>query len=220
MNVNTVYQIVKDRLNKGSTSFNQNISERQFVFAFNKMQLHWMNTRIKLDEADQNIQESLQQFIIEKESTPSTILKEYISIKLPENYFRYKRVKGIVCGKCGINVYAYPREESNANRLLSDSNQMPSLEWEETFFTLGNDLVKFYTDNKFKCEKILLVYYRTPLSIDMKEIIDSQTTHSDIDPEIDKIELEEVIDLTVRLLSGDIKDQFTNQITSNRINNG
>lgn len=220
MNINTVYQIVKDRLNKGSTNFNQNVFERQFVFAFNKMQLHWLNTRIKLDEANQSIQESLQPFIEESKTTPSSVHSEYISIPLPDNYFRYKRVKGLICGECNISVYAYPREETNAGRLLSDSTQNPSLEWEETFFTLGKNKLKFYTDGKFKCKELYLVYYRCPVSVDMAAIKYTDNQGTDIDPEFNKIELEEVIDLTVRLLAGDINDQSTYGITSNRITNG
>ena len=219
MKVRIVYKNVKDRLNKGSTDYNQNISERQFVFAFNKMQMYWLNRKIKVDEANQDIQESIQEFIEEIEFTP-TNKSEYSTIDLPDDYFRYKRVKGIKCGDCDTVVYAYPREEKNVNRLLSDSTQNPSLEWEETFFTLGNNKIKFYTDSKFSCSKLLLVYYRCPTPIDMKEIKYEDRQGTDIDPEMDKIELEEIIDLTVQLLSGDISDQNTYGITSNRINNG
>jgi len=52
-----------------------------------------------------------------------------------------------------------------------------------------------------------LVYYRCPREIDMLGIISDCKGKADIDPELDKASLQEVLDLTTLLLAEDIMDQ-------------
>lgn len=217
MTVQEAYMVLKDRLNNLSTNANQNLSERAFVFAFNKMQLHWVEERIKIAEANQVRQEEIQHLI--KEFTNAGLrLDEALVFNLPDDYFRYNRVFGN-CGngECDQIVDAYPREEVNGGRLLRDEFQKPSFEWQETFFTLKNNKLYFHI-NDFDCEDITLIYYRCPKSISMEEV-DLDGYRVNIDPELDKTSLEEVIDLTAQLLAGDTLNPryqtLSNQIQQN-----
>lgn len=221
MHIEDIYQIVSDRLNKGSSGHNQKISKRLFVMTFNKAQLHWMEERMKVDEINQVRQTELQQFITETCLVPSKGKnKEYLFIDTPDDFFHYKRVEGLICGECEHTVYAYPREEGNVNRLLQDRFSNPNLYWQETFFTIGDNKIKFYTDNKFNCKQLLLIYYRCPREVDCEGIQYADRVGVNVNSELDKINLQEVIDITVQILSGDIGDQFRYGITSNRISNG
>jgi hypothetical protein len=219
MDVGTVYVKVKDRLNKGS-SHNQNITPRQFVYAFNKMQLHWFDQRVKAEEADKVRQNELQQFIVDIYKTPTNNSKgSFYTIELPEDYFYYKRV--IIQakkGSCSGTLYAYPIEESLVNRYLQDEFNTPSFLWQETFYTVGDNKLRVYHNNDFSVSEIYLVYYRCPKDIDMEGITHTDRDGVNVDPELDKTNLEEVIDLTVRLLSGDIMDSGRFQVTTQHIN--
>jgi hypothetical protein len=219
MSVGTIYAKVKDRLNKGSSSHNQNITERQFVYAFNKMQLHWFDQRIKAEEADKVRQNELQQFIVDFCKTPTNNQKGFYNIDLPEDFFYYKRVTATAKkGNCEGIIYAYPIEESLVNRYLQDEFNTPSFLWQETFFTIGADKLRVYHNNDFSVSEIYLVYYRCPKDIDMKGVTHIDGDGVDVDSELTKTNLEEVIDLTVRLLSGDIMDSGRFQVTTQHIN--
>jgi len=197
-----------DRLNKLDSGSGSKVSKRQFVNAFNKMQLHWMEKRVEMDEINKTIQTELQQFTEEHCKSPSIGKnKQYCTIDVPEDFFHYRRVFGINCGDCDHTVYAYAREEGAVNMLLLDDAQRPSMEWQETFFTIANDKIRFYTDGEFKCKQVTLVYYRCPREIDMLGIISDCKGKADIDPELDKASLQEVLDLTTLLLAEDIMDQ-------------
>lgn len=195
MTIQQTYQSVKDRVNDLNTNINQDISERAFVRAFNKMQLHWLEERIKVAEANQTRQEEVQDFIKTFSNAP-LVETHSLSIHLPADYFRYSRVYGSCSKYCVQEVHAYPREEGNAGRLLQDEFQKPSFEWGETFFTLKGNKLHFYAD--FNCETITLIYYKLPLEVDMVEV-----GGQNIDPELKNTNLEEVIDLTALLVSGD-----------------
>ena len=197
-----IYTRVKDKLNKWSSNSGQNVPERVFIDTFNEAYLHWYNRLIKIKDKNQDIQESLQTFLREECIKPKKG-KLSLLIDLPEDYFYYSRVYGnCTNGECEHEVYANPREESNVNRLLKDGFHKPSFVWQDTFFTLGKDQIRFYTDN-FNCDDIVLVYYKCPTLL----IKDGKI-------EIDKVDLEEVIDLTVQILSGDIQDPRYTTITN------
>lgn len=209
------YIYVQDRLNKLSSNSNQKISKRQFVYAYNKMQLHWFKEKLKNKEFNALYQDSIQKFIETIDTFSST--KEAYVIKLPSTYFQFVRVYGI-CGECKSLIEGYPREESNAGRLLQDDFHRPSLEWEETFFTIKGDKIYFYKD--FKCEEVNLLYYRYPKEVDMNGIDYRDRLGTNIDSELDPLENQEVLDLVVQLLSSDIQDPryqtITNHIAQNR----
>jgi hypothetical protein len=195
MTIKETYQTVLDRVNELNTNVNQHVSERAFINAFNKVQLHWLEERIKVAEANQVRQEEIQPFI-ETFSNGAQKVGDSLVLNLPTDYFRYSRVYGECSKDCEQVVHAYPREEGNAGRLLQDDLQRPSFEWAETFFTLKGNTLHFYAD--FDCSTITLIYYRCPVVVDMEDV-----GGSNIDPELTKTNLEEVIDLTALLVSGD-----------------
>lgn len=204
MNYEQLYTRIKDRLNKWSSNSGQNVPERVFIDTFNEAYYHWYNRLIKQKDKDQDIQESLQRFLKEECLKPRKG-KTSLIISLPKDYFYYSRVYGNCSnGECEHEVYANPREEGNVNRLLRDSFHKPSFKWQDTFFTLSNNNIKFYTED-FTCDEIILIYYKCPDLL----IKDGKI-------EIDKHDLEEVIDLTVQILAGDIQDPRYSTITNHR----
>lgn len=197
MTVQEAYIYVLDRLNKDNTDASQSISQRAFISAFNKMQYFWMSKRLEVDDLNSEVQEELGQFLVPVSITPKQG-DDFLYIEKPVDYFRYKRMTGIDCGECGSKVYADKAEEGAAGTLLLDDFQNPSLEWQETFFTVVGKNLRFYAD--FKCDKLELIYYRNPLEINMVPV------GANIDPELTGSDLYEVLDLTASLLASDIGD--------------
>lgn len=214
MDTLTVISTIQDRLNGGSTNRGQKLSKRQIVYAFNKAQLQWFTLLVKMDERDQITQEKIQKFLVNLCKAPTKDLKNSrYRLKLPDDYFWYQRVVGDSFNEeCSHEVYAYPTEEGAVNRNLSDSFSSPSLPWQETFFTVSNDYLNFYVKD-FKVRTLNLHYYKCPREIDCEGIIHSDRDGVNINPEVDKISLHEIIDLTVQILSSDIMDNNRFQTT-------
>jgi hypothetical protein len=206
MTVNTAYQFIKDRLNKNNSGENQGISKRQFVWAFNMAQLFWFDQRLKADSVDKIRQQELQQFVEQVCLVPSeSKTRNFVTIQLPSDYYYYIRSYGEAKDCDNVNIYASLVEEGNVSALLSDEFSRPSLEWEETFSTVASDKLRFYTGGEFNVSQVVLDYYRCPKEIDMEDIVDV-VVHSNVDPEISKSSIYEVLNLTALILSGDIGD--------------
>lgn len=205
MTVQEAYIILQDRLNKLSTDGGQKISKRQFVQTFNKAQLHWFTERVKVVDSDQVRQEELQRFVKDYCKQPRFDSKsEAYVISLPDDYFYYKDVVG-VCGDCDQKVYGFPVEGNRISRFRQNSFYSPSLEWEETYYLIRSDSVYFYVDS-FKCSEIQLLYYRCPAEIDMDGIEYLDRTGVNVDPDLDKVSVQEVLDLTAMIIAGDVSD--------------
>ena len=187
-------------MNKWSSNDGQRVPERIFIDSFNEAQFRWLDSKIKIKEVNKEVQDDLQQFLITKTLIPHRDTISY-KIHLPEDYYQVSRViADAKKASCNHDVYGYPREESNMNRLLQDDFHKPSFEWQESPITITDNRIRFYT-NDFEINDITLVYYRCPKLI-----------AEDIDPELDKGDLDDVINITVRLLASDIQDARINTI--------
>ena len=80
------------------------------------------------------------------------------------------------------------------------------------------DNIKVFTLDKFEISKIFLTYLRRPRAIDIPGYLkqDGQPS-SQIDPEIPDNIIEMCIDEAVRILSGDMQNQFSNQISQQNL---
>lgn len=200
MTFDWTYRRVLDKLNKWSSNDGQRVPERVFIDSFNEAQYRWIDSKIKIKEINKEVQDDLQQFLLTTDLIPH---KDQISYKihLPEDYYQTSRVIAYAKkGSCSHNVYGYPREESNMNRLLQDDFHKPSFEWQESPVTITDNRLRFYT-NDFDIQKITLVYYRCPRAL-----------QEGVDPELEKGDLDDVINITVRLLASDIQDPRLNTI--------
>jgi hypothetical protein len=117
-----------------------------------------------------------------------------------------------------MNVYL--GEEANLSELLKDPNKNPNFDWAETFYTLSNNKIRIYTDNKFKISDVFLVYYKKPKNIKIAGIFDLETqqiavTEQECVFKEDVVEL--LIDETCMILSGDIESFNIMQKTTQTI---
>jgi hypothetical protein len=220
---------VKQRLNKLDSSDYDNIMPWQIIEAFNKGQSNWCRRNLvgtnvsKIgDEGNTRRIDDLQVLLTSKVLNLSKKDLFYISGKLPNDYFMFKRISAKAKKECCDNrrMMIYLGQEGNVEELLRDFNKKPSFEWSETFATFFNNKIKIFTNNDFTVEEAELMYYRQPRKIQMLGISDPYSGTVSLSEQIcefkdDMVEL--FIDECVKIISGDIQDSTSNQIADNSV---
>ena len=222
---------VKYRLNKVDTQDDENISVYNIVEAFNKAQLNVVNRLYGKNnnyksgiESTRKRVDDLKILLNPAPKILSATKKEgyYLSEALPKDYFHLVRTTCLASRKdCSKKeMFIYLQEESNLNTLLNNDFVNPSFEWAETIGTIAGDKIKVFTQNKFEINKVYLTYLRKPRTIDIIGYIKKDGSFStNIDPELPDDLVEMSIDEACRILSGDMQNQFSNQIAQQNLQN-
>ena len=209
MNITDCYLHITDRLNSLSSNSGDKIPKHTFVRAFNAAQNLWVEDRYKLNGSNNVREEELQVILTNTEFTPK---KQKFSegdfqvyyYDLPLDFLHSERALTII----PCSVFLYRKKEEEVNRLLSDEFWKPSLEWAESFYTIGGNKIKIYSD--FTISKVNFVYYRTPVQVNMEDGFLGSTgeLNTNIDPEFQNSSLIEILNLTTQLLASDTTDNF------------
>lgn len=83
----------------------------------------------------------------------------------------------------------------------------------ETLLTIVGNKIKIYSN--FDLIDTKLIYHRLPKLMDIEGYTSLDGPSTNIDPEWNGSNLEEIIDLAVRIASGDIGDQLRFQMSAN-----
>ena len=213
MTISDIYFEVQDRINKHNTAANQNISQRQFVRAFNMAQYFWFDQRVKHEEGTKILASELQSFTSSISGPPSYTNKYYF-LDLPSDYYYYKRVEGEATkDDCTNTIYARIVEHSNISNMLRSDLDKPSFKWQDTIGVIAKDTVRMYHGDDFKLDTMALTYYSKPQEVDMTEVGGSNVTSV-----LSGSSLYEVINLCSLMLASDIKDVATVQTLRNFLN--
>jgi hypothetical protein len=223
MNNQTILVKVRQRLNKLSSFDYDNIETWMILEAFNKAQLEFARRRIKNGEVNKQDLEDIQVLITKPFELKGRLDTYYYeSVTIPSDLLSVNRVDCKAstekCSPRDMNVYL--GEEANLSELLKDPNKNPNFDWAETFYTLSNNKIRIYTDNKFKISEVFLVYYKKPKNIKIAGIFDLETqqiavTEQECVFKEDVVEL--LIDETCMILSGDIESFNIMQKTTQTI---
>lgn len=205
MNTKTAYKEFLLRFNKLDTNFSTEIDEKKFCALFNKAQNHYVKNLLK-NESSNKVVENTLQLLLESSILNGIHSNDIYLVDLPKDFLWSIRVS---CQdtKCKNTLNCRLVNESSVNNLLQNPNWKPSVEWEETFYTLGKDQLRIYLDN-FRVENCNLVYYKEPPKVDIKTglkniyDLDSQ----DVNPIWKETITEEIIDIAVLIASSDVSD--------------
>ena len=205
MTSKTAFAKFKLRFNKLDTNFSDELSEKIFCELFNKAQIHFVNKLLDTEAANKDNSSILQQILKNVKLTGIHQDNIYL-VDIPEDWNWIIRVSCIDT-KCNNTLNCLLVQEGNVGRLLQNENWKPSVEWEETIYTYGDNKLRIYLDN-FRLKECNLVYYRNPIAIDIKtgkhNINDLPST--DINPEWADSIVEDIIDLAVLIASTDVSD--------------
>jgi hypothetical protein len=205
MDSKTAYRKFKLRLNKLDTNFSQHIDEKKFCELFNKAQYHYISSLVKSENVNKDNIHKLQQLVVDKDLVGSTQDNIYV-VDLPTDWYWVIRVS-CIDDKCKNTLNCILVQEGNVNRLLQLDGWKPSVEWEETIFTIGDNKLRIFTGD-FGIQSCNLVYYREPIKIDIETGENNiyGVTSEDVNPEWSDDITEEIIDLAILIASTDISD--------------
>ena len=227
---NSVIKVkVKQRMNKLASNDYDNIMDWQIVEAFNKGMVGWCRRQIQGTNLTKTGNESTTRRVddIQVLITPLPMQfgkKDgfYASNSFPKDYFQWKRISAKMKADCCEPRHAmiYLAEEANVDELLRDVNKNPNFQWAETFCTIGGNVIKIYTANKFDLEDVVLTYYRQPRRIQILGTVNPYTT----EPSLEEVEcefkddvIELLIDECVKIITGDIESITANQIAEQSV---
>lgn len=219
---------VRNRLNKVDTQDDENLAVYSIIEAFNKAQLNVVNRLFNRNNNYKTGVESTKKRIDDLRVLINTnpinlnISKQdiYYVADLPKDYFHHIRIECLAknesCQEKRLKVYL--GEESNLNTLLTNEHLNPNFDWAETIATITEDNLKVFTLNKFEIKKVFLTYLRFPVNIDAPGYIKEDGSNStQIDPELPDDIIEMCIDETTRIMSGDMHNQLSNQISQQNL---
>lgn len=213
MTVAECYKYIQEGLNKLNSNSSQNVTKSSFVSTFNAVQLQWVEDRIKLAELNKIRTDELQQLVTQV-TLPVKKDSLYYTSNLPTNYFHYIRSTG----NKGCSYAIWLVKEADVNVLLNDAFYTPSVEWGETFCTLGNGQLKTYHNDVISLDSVDIIYYRYPRSINMDDGYDDVNGQPtvDVDPEFQGSSLIEILNLCIQHISGVVNDQLRYQVFTNK----
>lgn len=227
----TILIKVKQRLNKLASNDYDNILDWQIIEAFNKGQSDWVRRNLHglnaLKEGDEQSNRRISDLQSLITTTPLTITNAqlyYQSTTIPADFLQYKRVSCLAVPQSNCcpakKMIVYLAEKENVDILLKDNNKKPSLEWGETFATLGTNVIQIYTNNEFLISSAELIYYRQPIKIQITNVKDPYTgvTPSfDIICEFKDDIVELLVDECSKIIAGDIESLTQYEIQSKSV---
>lgn len=177
-----------------------NIGKGQFVLLYNKHSRVWLEQRVRKTKATQKIDE-IQQLV--KKSVPLSIsntTSTYVEFSLPTDWF--DNISGYaVCsrGSCKNRIInSYQIKNDNKQLVQFDENWRADFDFEWLPITIGQDLVQVYFTD-FNIDGFYMDYFKYPADIQMIGYIDpnGKLSTTNIDPELDDIYVNEILDLVV-----------------------
>ena len=227
---NSVIKVkVKQRMNKLASNDYDNIMDWQIVEAFNKGMVGWCRRQIQGTNLTKTGNESSNRRIDDIQVLLTTLSMQfgkkdgyYASNSFPKDYFQWKRISAKMKADCcePRPAMIYLAEEGNVDELLRDVNKNPNFQWAETFCTMGGNVIKIYTNNKFDIQDIVLTYFRQPKRIQILGTVNPYTT----EPSLEEVEcefkedvIELLIDECVKIITGDIESITANQIAEQSV---
>ena len=206
--------------NKLNSNDDVNIDIGRFVLLYNKHAKVWLGQKVRHTRSTQKIDE-IQQLI--KEDVPLTPINtttDHVDFQLPSDWFDhingYALCTRDTCEGKVINADQAKNEEKRL--ILFDENWRPDFDFEWLPITIGQGKVQVYF-KEFTIDSFKVDYYRFPKDIDIQGYIkpDNVTPSTTINPDIDDVYVNEIIDLVVADVSRIYQNNEKVQLDLNRI---
>ena len=206
--------------NKLTSNDNVNIDIGRFVLLYNKAARVWLEQRVRKTKSSQKIDE-VQQLVVENVSLSIVnSAQDHIDFELPKDWFDHIGGYAICTrGTCSGKLINADQVKNDEKRLiLFDENWRPDFDFEWLPITIGEDNIQvFFKD--FTVTAFYLDYFKYPKDIDIAGYIkaDNVTQSTDVNPELDDIYVNEIIDLVVADVSRIYQNNEKMQLDLNRI---
>lgn len=219
MTAQDAYNIFLQYNNKLNSNDNVNIGVGQFVVLYNKNALIWLEQSVRKTKATQTIDQV--QFLVKKDYPLTKVgtFDTHVRFKLPDDWFDHIGGYAIVHTETCKNVQLNADQVKNDNErlILFDENWRPDFDFEWIPVTVGDGTLQVYFLN-FEVDKFFLDYFKYPKNIDIAGYIKPDgTVSTTVDPDLDDIYVNEIIDLAVADVSRIYQNPEKLQADINRI---
>lgn len=235
--VDSLLYKIDQRLNKLSTTTNQQIQLEDKILALNEAQIKLIKVKVDGFSAANGLglnsfrkrYEDLQKFVLPYDHQPLSLsLKDPLInrwsvdlTKLKPNYMFY--VDSYILadkGRCKnrkIWINQDLAKHGDLALILNNEHYKPSFEYQETFNTLSSSSMSIFTDGTFTPTKIFICYMRYPLYINKVGYVmmdGSNSTNQDC--ELEPYLEDELLDLTIENLADYTENYSASQLASKR----
>lgn len=218
MKIKEAYLILLDKLNALGTNYSQKIVPHVAMRSMNEAIGYWYDDRLRLVEGNETLQRELQSLIRTEKLKISEFADMYNAYLLPEDFYSISKVNLKASNDCcEANLVSFLKENKNIELLYANGLSTPDFEFEQTFHTLKTGQIFIYKKD-FKILEVNLDYYKTIPEVDMATNYShfDGTASKDVDLIFDGSSAYEIIEITAKLLAGNLQDpryQVFNQIT-------
>jgi len=163
-----IYKKILLKVNLNDTNGNIHAPKSNAVLIFNEESRKWLNSRLE-NSNNSDEKDELHEFLIsDVELKKVEDLKDSSDFAIPNDYFRYSRSYSLASkGECKNRVIVnWDIKNKNINTILTNSNESPSFEYEESPVKLANFKLKVYKSD-FSVDKVFLDYYKLPPILDI-----------------------------------------------------
>lgn len=212
-----LYYKFKLLINKSGKATNIDVPKPVFVSLYNDEQERWLKQTIFQKKDSDDIDDIEGLTVYDEPAVYKDKTLNYFSYKLPP-YFKLTRVKvEVESQSCKKFINATPVNYRNINDLLADVNSKPSLEWEETFYTVADNSVKVYVDD-FSVKSVYLTYYKIPKKIDLSGYIDLEGKPSkDVDSDLKDVYQRQILDRVAKEINREVENPAGFQLATERL---
>ena len=220
MSVQELYKRFLMMINKNDTNAGVTIPPAEFVLLFNAEALRWLAEELKKDEDNIDVNKIDQLFNPNVELTLFEKHEKFLDFTLPDDYFQvYGSYSFADRGICqGVRIANYEKKPGNLVPILSDSDNRPSLNYQEAPFVLTENSLRLYFDD-YEVKSTFVNYYRTPNKIDMEGYINFDGEQStNIDPELDDFNNLEILARVAKEINRQVENTEGFQLAGERVN--
>lgn len=188
------YNSLLAKVNREDTNSNIHVPRGKFVVTYNEQAKRWFKNKLKNKLNSDELDELSDLLIDNTELKRLKRHQDHIDFELPADYFSFtSSFSEAVRDQCKRRLSNWKVKPQDVPPLLSDSNNSPSFDFEETPISVAGKKLKVYI-NDFDVKKVYLNYYRFPSEIDLEGYINVDGTESTtINPDLPDISVIEII---------------------------
>lgn len=192
------YESYLIKANRNDSNSNIHLPRGKFVIVFNEQARKWMKNKFRRKLSSSELDELSDLLVDDFELKKIGANRDNVDFELPEDFYNMASSTSIVTRKeCERVIDNWEAKSHNIRVLLTDENNRPSFDFEETPLIIANNKIKIYFDDFF-IKNAFLSYYKFPDPIDLEGYIKVDGSRSEnIDPKLNDMAVDEIVNRCV-----------------------
>ena len=193
-----IYKKILLKVNLNDTNGNIRVPKSNCMLIFNEVAEDWLYNYIQENNGSDKINRVGEFLIPDTQLEKAEDHSDSSDFTLPDGYLDYSRSYSLATkGECKDRVIVnWDIKNKNINTILTNSNESPSFEYEETPIKISNGIIKVYKSD-FQINSLFLDYYKIPTRIDIEGYTHFDGSPSvNIDADFSNYNVNQIISLT------------------------